>query len=115
MGGLSFQKSEAAASVAKDGIPVTPPKALAVAALASALLGAGVLLKTLRLWHLIGYVFSSLLTIGLVAAFRRMDARRRRSGYYSPEPVFGRAAVGAAIIGVLAAAAHAWYLARLLG
>ena len=121
MGGLSFQKGKTAASVPQDDIPsrdatpVTPPKELAVAALASALIGAAALLRVSRLWHLIGYIFSSLLTIGLVAAFRRTDARRRRSGYYSPKPPARRAIIGAAIIGVLAAAAHAWYLARLLG
>lgn len=115
MGGFSFQREEQAQLLDAAARPVAPPREIALAAVVTAAVGAFTLLQVTRLWHLVGYVFSSLITISLVAAYRQVDARRRRSGYYSPNPAVGRAVVMSAVVGVVAAGVHAWYLARLMG
>lgn len=115
LGGFSFQQDdESFAPPIGIAEPVHPPTPLILAAASTSALGLLFLIPTGRMTHLVGYVCSSLLTIGLAGAYRRTDARRRTSGYYSPKPMVQQSVPVVIAAGLVGAAVHSWYLARLL-
>lgn len=61
--------------------------------------------------HSLGYVLSSFVTIGLVAAYRRVDLERRGQPGYRAQPRLAMAATALAVAGVLVAALHVWWIA----
>jgi hypothetical protein len=61
-----------------------------------------------------GYVLNGLITVGLVASFRRVDAGRRRSRYYSPRHSLARVVAGLAVATIIVAGVHAYAIVLLL-
>jgi hypothetical protein len=97
--------------------PVTPPVGLLWTAAVA--FGAGTVLLAAHLGtsgpqpglDLPGYVLNGLITVGLLASFRRVDAGHRRSRYYSPRPSLLRVAAGLAVATIVVAGVHAYAIA----
>lgn len=62
-------------------------------------------------WHLIGYLFGTVLTIGLITVFRRDDMDKRSRATYVPRPALSAIAIGIIVVGFLVAVVHVWALA----
>jgi hypothetical protein len=88
-----------------------PPTRLLVVAAASVVIGAVLLLLDEFALNVVGYVLASFQTIGLVAAFTRIDNARRSSAHYVPLPHAGRIVSAITAAGIAVAAVHVWMIA----
>ena len=88
-----------------------PPRRLLVVAAASVVIGAGLLLVDEFALHVVGYVLASFQTIGLLAAYTRIDAGRRLRAGYTPLRHGTRVTSALALAGVVIAAVHVWLIA----
>lgn len=91
---------------------VRPPKALLVQAGLCAAASVLLHLPDGRWADLAGYLLGTFGTILLVAMFRREDARRSASPWYSPEPGLAVAATVILVLGILSSLPHIWHLAE---
>ncbi len=88
-----------------------PPRTLLSAALFCVGVSVALLAPAVFAVHLLGYVLSSFVTIGLVATYRRVDLERRGQVGYRAQPRLDLAATALAGGGVLVAALHVWWIA----
>ena len=88
-----------------------PPSALLVAA-AVAVAGGGALVAAPSFaGHVAGYVLSSFVTIGLLAAYTRIDIVRRADTRYRPALLARRLGPLLAAAGIAVASLHVWSMA----
>lgn len=99
------------ATPARRPVAEQPPTQLLVVAAASVVFGAVLLAFDDFALHVVGYVLASFQTIGLVAAYTRIDASRRTSAHYRPVHHAGRIVSAVTAAGILVAAAHVWMIA----
>jgi hypothetical protein len=90
---------------------VTPPTNLLWAAGATALVSLLLWIPGTLLLHVAGYVLSSFVTLGLLAAFKRRDLRARQSAFYSPRSELSTLSVAVAVVAVAGAMGHVWVIA----
>lgn len=90
---------------------VHPPRELLLLACGSVAVGAALLLLNTTAANVVGYVLSSFVTIGLLAAYQRVDVGRRNRANYTPQPWLGRFGPFIALAGVIVAAIHVWRIA----
>jgi hypothetical protein len=90
---------------------VTPPGTLLVAAAFAVGVGLVLLAVDDFVLHVFGYVLSSFVDIGLIAAFTRIDAARRQHPNYVAAPRLRRLVPAVALGGLLVAAGHVWFIA----
>lgn len=88
-----------------------PPRELLIAAFGCVVIGAGLLLPSTFRASIVGYVLSSFATIGLLAAFQRVDVSRRNRAGYVAQPWLRRLSPLLAIAGIAVAAVHVWRIA----
>ncbi|MGH8907684.1 MAG: hypothetical protein ACRD0K_14470 [Egibacteraceae bacterium] len=88
-----------------------PPRWMLVAAVVTAAGAAALLPAATFASHVAGYTLGSFATIGLVASFAQIHARRRQHPRYSPLPGLRALSVLALTIGIGAAAVHVFSIA----
>ncbi len=88
-----------------------PPRTLLSGALFCVAVSIALLAPAVFAMHLVGYVLSSFVTIGLVATYRRVDLERRGQVGYRSQPRLDLMATGLAGVGVLVSALHVWWIA----
>jgi uncharacterized membrane protein YphA (DoxX/SURF4 family) len=92
--------------------PVTrPPRELLLLAAGSVIVGAALLLVTGLAVNVAGYALSSFVTIGLLAAYQRVDVARRNRPRYVADPRLRRLGPIVAVAGVAVAVIHVWRIA----
>lgn len=92
--------------------PVRPPSGLFWGIVSAIVASLALLAWTSMNVHLAGYALAGLVSVSLVAAFKKVDAQRRQSGFYSPSRGVERALPIAAVAAVAVAGLHAWFLAH---
>ncbi len=97
--------------VVSNEFTAVPPRTLLSGALFCVAVSVALLLPDVFVVHLLGYLLSSFLTIGLVAMFRRLDTERRGHVGYVAQPRLDLSATVLAGSGVLVAALHVWWIA----
>ncbi|HEX5614029.1 MAG TPA: hypothetical protein VFZ83_02635 [Acidimicrobiia bacterium] len=88
-----------------------PPTRLLAVAAASVVIGAVLVVLGEFALHVVGYVLASFQTIGLVAAYTRIDNSRRSSAHYVPLAHAGRIVSAITIAGIMVAGVHVWMIA----
>jgi hypothetical protein len=88
-----------------------PPTRLLVVAAISVALGAVFLAFDEFALNVIGYFLASFQTIGLLAAYTRIDAGLRQHAGYVPLQNATRITSALALAGVIVAAANVWFIA----
>jgi hypothetical protein len=94
--------------------PERPPVAILAAAAALTAVAALLWLPEMLTAHTAGYVISSFGTLGVLAAFKRVDLKRRQSPFYSPNPTLRRVELAIAVAAVALAVSHVWVIATFL-
>jgi energy-coupling factor transporter transmembrane protein EcfT len=97
----------------EDTSPVTAPVSYLLAAAVTAIGSFVLWLPGRELFHVTGYVLSTFVTLGLLAAFTRGDLRARQSPYYRSVGPAAGLRIGIAVLAVACAMAHVWALATL--
>lgn len=92
-------------------VPVHPPVPLLAAAGVAALASLLLWLPGRLLLHVAGYVLSTFVTLGLIAAFKRADLKARQDPFYSPRPYLGKATVSVSVAAIAGAVLHTWVMA----
>jgi hypothetical protein len=87
--------------------PVTLLAAAAVASTVSVLLWLPDTLSS----HILGYVLSTFITLGLLAAYKRQDLKARQSPFFSPRSGTSTVGLAVTIVAVAGAMAHVWVIA----
>ena len=93
---------------------VRPPKALALAAVATALVAIALLFGHGTRLHAVGYLLGSPLCVLIVVVYRRVDLGRRQSSTYIGQRSIGAVATAALLCGLLASSVHVWHFATAL-
>lgn len=88
-----------------------PPRELLIAAFGCVAIGAALLVPSTFEASIVGYVLSSFATIGLLAAFQRVDVSRRNRAGYVAQPWLRRLSPVLAVAGIAVAAIHVWRIA----
>lgn len=88
-----------------------PPRELLLLAAASVVIGAALLVPAGVAVNVAGYVLSSFVTIGLLAAYQRVDVTRRNRPRYVADHRLRRLGPIVAVAGILVAAVHVWRIA----
>jgi hypothetical protein len=88
-----------------------PPRELLIGALGCVLIGAALLLPDTAAASVAGYIISSFVTIGLLAAFQRVDVSRRNRAGYIAQPWLRRLSPALAAAGIVIASVHVWRIA----
>jgi len=90
---------------------VKAPVPLLVLAGASALVGLGLLFFGSLPANVAGYLFGSVVTVSLVALFRRTDLHRRCSPFYAPDAAVNVVATLLLVAGIMVAVLNTWPIA----
>jgi 4-hydroxybenzoate polyprenyltransferase len=93
------------------GGAVAVPRPLLSAAVFCVAVSAVLVVPSVFVLHVLGYVLSSFVTIGLVALYRRIDLERRGRVGYVAQPRLAVVANSLAGVGVIVAAIHVWWIA----
>ncbi len=95
-----------------------PPVVMLVLAFAAVAGSVGLLVGVSLTAHVLGYLLSSFVCIGLATAFTQLDERRRndQERWYEEEPgqkeTYQRARAVALSLGIVVTTIHVWYIAR---
>jgi hypothetical protein len=92
-------------------VPERPPFLVLAGAVAAVAVAAALVPSDGIPLHLVAYALASLVAIGLVGAFKRIDATRRQSTLYSPVPWADRVPTVVAVLAVVVAAVNVWIVA----
>lgn len=88
-----------------------PPSPFLAAATAAVVGGAALVAVSSFAGHVAGYVLSSFVTIGLLAAYTRIDIMRRTDTRYRPARLQRRLGPLVAAAGIAVASLHVWAIA----
>jgi hypothetical protein len=93
---------------------VGPPAGLTAVAVGFVVVALLLFLPKTLVAHVLGYVFSTLLAISAVTAYRWIDQRRRSNRYYAGKPSLGRINAITLAVALVVAAGHTWAVATYL-
>ena len=92
---------------------IKPPRTSWAIALFAAVIAVVAHVFASQVANLVGYLAGTVVPILGVSAYRRENARRSSSGWYSPEPLRDKSTFVILAVGIGAASFHIWYLSEI--